>query len=156
MRTLALDAFLHQFWQLLFLGYFMYLPVGIHLPSTYDQSTYPACGRYPCVTILKRCLYFRSFIMRLYARPVRRFGCGGSKSALCCSDASICLFSSISVISPLVRYHPCNGYHAIPRTALFVMMLFLSTLALFLQWDVLHWAYTSFPGAPLLRRSFLR
>ena len=113
--------------------------------------------RKPCVTIMKRCLNFRSFIMRLYARPVCRLDCGGSKSALCCSDASICLFSSISVISPLVRYHPCNGYHAIPRTALFVMMLFLSTLALFFQWDVLHQIYTSFfPGVSLRHRSFLR
>src|SRR5699024_9058954 len=93
-------------------------------------------------------------IMRLYARPVRRLGCGRSNSALCCSEISICLFSSAAVISPLFRYHPRNGYHAIPRTALFVMMLFLSTFALFLQWYVLHWAYTSFLGAPLLRHSF--
>lgn len=156
MRTLALDAFLHQFWQLLFLGYFMYLPVGIHLPSTYDQSTYPACGRKPCVTIMKRCLNFRSFIVRLYARPVCRLDCGGSKSALCCSETSICLFSSAAVINPLVRYHPRNGNHAIPRTTLFVMMLFLSTLALFFQWDVLHRTCTSFLEVPLLRRSFLR
>ena len=64
--------------------------------------------------------------------PVRRFGCGGSKSALCCSEASICLFSSISVISPLVWYHPRNWNHAIPGTTLFVMMRFLGAFTLFL------------------------
>ena len=33
------------------------------------------------------------------------------------------------------------------------MMLFLSVFALFFQWDVLHWAYTSFLEVPLLRSS---